>query len=40
MDKKSKKILMHYMDDTKRKLLSFACFDVPSCCIPPMAILP
>ncbi len=23
MDKKSKKILMHYMDDTKRKLLSF-----------------
>lgn len=22
MDKKSKKILMHYMDDTKRKLLS------------------
>lgn len=21
MDKKSKKILMHYMDDTKRKLL-------------------
>ena len=24
MDKKSKKILMHYMDDTKRKLLSLA----------------
>ncbi len=23
MDKKSKKILMHYMDDTNRKLLSF-----------------
>ena len=23
MDKKSKKILMRYMDDTKRKLLSF-----------------